>query len=193
MWPFKKKKIVEPTHLMVIDVESVGLHGEAFAVGYVVVTLNGTVLEERLFACDPSLVKGDDEGKLWIANNVPVLDVTHSSPREMREAFWKAWMHWSTAPTINTVMVADCAWPVEARFLAACIDDDRHHRRWQGPFPLHEVATMLLARGIDPHEDEPRTMEEMPLHNPLKDARHSARKLIHAWKHGRIHYQNLKT
>lgn len=188
MWPFKKKKIVEPDHLMVIDVESVGLHGEAFAVGYVVVSTNGTVLEERLLACDPSKVQGDDDGRLWIANNIPVLDVTHDNPQEMRAAFWKAWTQWNTASYINAVMVAECAWPVEARFLASCVDDDRLNRRWQGPFPLHEVSTMLMARGIDPHETFPRTMDEMPLHNPLKDARHSARKLIHAWKAKRISF-----
>jgi len=42
-------------NFMVFDVESVGLHGEGFAVGYVVVNGDGETLEEGLYICDPDV------------------------------------------------------------------------------------------------------------------------------------------
>lgn len=43
---------------MVFDVESIGLHGEGFAVGYVVLQ-DCREVECGMFACDPSKAAGD--------------------------------------------------------------------------------------------------------------------------------------
>ena len=48
------------------------------------------------------------------------------------------------------MMAAECAWPVEASFLLKCVRDDQEDRTWKGPYPLHDVATLLLAAGMDP-------------------------------------------
>jgi hypothetical protein len=47
-----------------------------------------------------------------------------------------------------------------------------------GPYPLHDLASILLAHGRDPLAKNERLPEELPEHDPLNDARQSAR-LLH--------------
>ncbi|MBT2300348.1 hypothetical protein J7E70_07710 [Variovorax paradoxus] len=162
---------------MVFDVESIGLHGEGFAVGYVVVNRQGERLEEAVFACDPGASLGSNEGHMWVRENVPVMPYEYKRQWQMRDAFWARWMHWKG---LGAVLVADCCWPVEARFLIACVNDERPAREWEGPYPLHDLASILLANGADPLAVTDRLPEELPAHHPLHDARQSARQLLAA-------------
>lgn len=162
---------------MVLDIESIGLHGEAFAFAYVVVDSCGNRLDEHWCACPPSTAKGSDADRKWVLNNVPQMEPACNSPIELRNAFWSAWGTWNKA---GAILVADCGWPVEHRFLAACIDDEPAERNWQGPYPLHDLASIILAQGGDPLATNERNPDELPLHHPLSDARQSARLLIEA-------------
>jgi hypothetical protein len=148
----------------VFDVESDGLHGEAFAYGFVVVDDTGADVEIT---------------DAWVREHVVPANprATCGTRREVRLKFWDAWVRWKER---GAVMVADCAWPVEARFLAACVDDYPLGRPRDGPYPLHDVATMRLAAGLDPLATEGRLLNEMPIHNPLADARQSARLWLEA-------------
>jgi hypothetical protein len=160
---------------MIFDVESVGLHGEGFAVGYVVVNGDGATLEEGIFHCDPELANGSDTDRRWVGDNVPTMDRSEgfcAYPADVRFAFWDAWQRWKEC---GATLWADCAWPVEARFLAQCVDDDPEGRTWEGPYPLHEIATAALLCGRDPLVTLDRLPNELPVHNPLTDARQSAR------------------
>lgn len=169
---------------MVFDVESVGLHGQGFAVGYVVVNGFGVEITHALIACSPMAANGDDDDRNWVAENVPVFEPTIKckEPFEVRQAFWNQWLCWKDR---GTVLVADCCWPVEARFLIECVDNDRAHRMWQGPYPLHDIASVLLAHGKNPTEKFTRLPSELPEHNPLNDARQSARILIESLNENR--------
>lgn len=159
----------------VFDVESVGLHGEGFAVGYVVLDRELEINETGLFACDWKAARGNKSGIEWCERELPGLAWTHTSPRAVRKAFWERWMTWRSC---GGVLVAECGWPVEARFLAECVDDDPLSREWHGPYPMVELATLMEARGLDPMKPWDRLAEEMPAHNPLADSRLSARILI---------------
>lgn len=161
---------------MVFDVESVGLHGEGFAVGYVVVDSDGARHAEASYACPSSSADGSTEGRAWVEQNVPDMQMTVYTPQAVRDLFWADWISWKER---GAVLVADCAWPVEARFLAACVDDDREAREWQGPYPLHELASFLVAAGMDPMANYLRQLDE-PQHDPLGDARQSSRVLLMA-------------
>ena len=158
----------------VFDVESIGLHGEAFAVGYVVKDSAGATLEERLFACDPLAARGTRFSHDWIAGAIPKLPITHTSPAGLRSIFWHTWLGWRD---LGATLWADCAWPVEARFLIKCIEDDHAAREWAGPYPLYDIATLQFSAGIDPLTTHGRKGDE-PEHNPLGDARQSARILF---------------
>lgn len=163
---------------MVFDVESVGLHGEGFAVGYVVVDTNSNkpsqFIGERLLVCPPTYATGNDGGRKWIAGNVPDMPLNCSTPRDVRTQFWAHWELWREQ---GARLLADCAWPVEARFLAQCVDDDSA-RTLGGPYPLLDLSSILLAYGMDPTTVFYREPDELPPHNPLNDARQSARLLL---------------
>ena len=161
-----------PKFFFVFDVESIGLHGEGFAVGWVVVSETGAIHQEDYFACPPKVAEGDFDSRKWVDDNIPELPITHETPCEIRDAFWEVWKEWREK---GAVLVADCAWPVEARFLAQCVDDSPRKRECEGPYPFHDVASVLLARGADPLLTRERLPDELPAHHPLKDAKQAAR------------------
>jgi hypothetical protein len=176
-----------PSLFMVFDVESVGLHGEGFAVGWVVVG-GGKELESGRLACPAAAAYGTRSGREWVATNAPTMPNTHALPNDVRDAFWAAWLRWKGR---GAVLAADCPWPVEARFLAACVEEARDpmtsgtetpegERDWQGPYPLIDVASVRLAVGLDPLGTAGRLPNELPAHDPLADARQSARLLVEA-------------
>lgn len=159
----------------VFDVESIGLHGEGFAVGggaYV----NGVAQWEFRLSCPTDECAGSGEDLQWVKDNIPAIEETHRSSRVMRDEFWK---HWMVAFGSGAKMAVECGWPVEANFLRACIADDPT-RKWNGPYPLHEIASYLSAAGMDPMAKYDRTPMELPVHDPLADARQSARLLSEA-------------
>lgn len=160
--------------VLCFDAESNGLHGEVFAVGGVVYR-DGRMIE-WFFARCPIVGEVDN----WVAENViPALargcggsPNTHDDARSMRDAFWQ----WITAPRENTIVTADCGWPVEAGLLSACVADDPT-RAFKGPYPLDEVATFLRASGLDPlakYADVVLPREDAQTHHPVWDAMVSA-------------------
>jgi hypothetical protein len=179
-----------PELFMVFDVESIGVHGEGFAVAFVVVDRSGSVRDEGLFACPTDRANGDDEGRAWVAENVklnPDDVVECDDPKDVRSEFWAYWCKWKEQ---GAVMAAECSWPVEARFLIACIDDHPASRYWGGPYPLHDIASVRIAAGFDPLTTVDRLPNELPAHDPLCDARQSARLLIEALSKTENHPSN---
>jgi hypothetical protein len=164
-----------PNLWMVFDCESVGLHGETFAVGYVVIDGEGKELERACWACYPDEAKGSEDGRQWVKENVPSLERNRTGPKYIRGDFWGAWLIWRSR---GAVLCADCTWPVETRFLSACVDDYPDPRVWNGPYPLYDLTSLRLAAGFDPLTTEDRLPHELPVHNPLADALQSARLLV---------------
>lgn len=159
----------------VFDVESVGLHGEGFAVGWVIVDEEGKEHRNGLIHCPSYNAHGSTDDHTWVMKNVPDLGYTDLEyPFQVRQAFWKAWVMARYDYGNFLTMVADCPWPVEARFLNQCVDDVPG-REWKGPYPLLDVGTALKMVGRDPLGTSERLESELPQHNPLADARQSAR------------------
>jgi hypothetical protein len=165
------EKIAAQQRYLVFDVESVGLHGEGFAVGWVIID-DGLEVESGCFAAPPNSAVGSAEGHEWVGKNLPAIEVTHTCPRLVRWAFWRLWQKEKER---GSKLVADCAWPVEARFLASCVDDHPLERTWQGPYPLLDLAPVLVAAGHDPIARTERLANEKPEHHPKCDARQSSR------------------
>lgn len=161
----------------VFDVESIGLHGEGFAVGWVVVDSDtGKTIREGEANCDPRKAKGNMDGHGWVEENYPApREYTHPSIRSVRAAFVSAWL--GTKFDSETWMAADCPWPVEARFLAECVDFGLLNES-ECPYPLIDIASMGLAVGVSPLGARGRWPNEQPPHDPLNDARQSARLLL---------------
>lgn len=168
----------------VFDVESIGLHGEGFAVAGCIITGPPTSLDpgregEFVFACPPYMAFGNEPDRAWVAANVPPIAVTHTNPKEVRDAFWAEWEK-AKAKYPGIEMWAECLWPVEAHFVEACVADAPTNRIFAGPYPFHEIATMMTAARMDPMATYERLLDELPKHDPLGDTRQSARLLVEA-------------
>jgi hypothetical protein len=169
-----------PPSFFVFDVESIGLVG--FAVGYVIVrTSDGAELDAGLAWVNPSdllFSVADPDDAEWVKKNVPALPVDRrvNTYNELYDFFWK---NWSSARGRYAWLAADCSWPVEARFLVDCISAV-NARRYESPYPFIDIASVMLGAEIEPMADYARTPDELPKHNPLADARQSARLLLQA-------------
>lgn len=174
----------------VFDVESIGLHGEAFAVAGGITDGVGGLTHEFLFVCPPELAKGLPEDYRWVQANCPRFpDYNCVNVAEVRQKFWKMW-HTAKEVFPDITMAVECGWPVEANFLRMCIDDLPDDERFSGPYPLHEIASFMLTAGMDPMATYDRLPDELPKHHPLKDARQSARLLFEASKHEAVAVAN---
>jgi hypothetical protein len=180
---------------LVFDVESVGLHGPTFAVGWVLKHINGEELDYRCYAIDLRDVYNEHRNKpdhahltsglnWWTKKHYAVLmdsmwpnDRLHISERDMRLSFWQEYRQYLKQYP-NLLLAADVPWPVKANFLTACIRDNLPDREWQGPYPILDIASVLAAKGLDPLQKFDRYPDELPEHNPLADARQSARVLV---------------
>lgn len=159
--------------ILMVDVESIGLHGEPFAIAFVA-TQNGSTLQEGCFSCPLESAHGDEAGRRWVKENCPPLIITHDNPEHMLNSFWEVFSNYKKH---GFNVYADCGFPVETNMFAMMT---RLHpsRYFEGPYPLHEVATVLSLAGLNT-DDYPR-QEGEECHHPLGDARYSTRMLITA-------------
>lgn len=165
-----------PKFFFVFDVESVGLYGSGFAVGYTVLDKSGDEVDAGCFACPSVLADGTDADRDWINENVPILEATHDNPIEVRREFWKAWKYWLSQ---GAAMFAETPFPVENLFLIDCVQEIPMRKK-EAPYPLYDISSIMLSFGMDPMAEYDRFITELPKHNPLADARQSARLLMEA-------------
>jgi hypothetical protein len=162
-----------------VDAETDGLYGKAFAIAAVVYE-NGVEI-----ARFTSRISSETVRDAWVQENVlPAvahLPVTHPDSIAMEEAFWRFWTEHQSGATA----IAHIGAPVETGLFRRCVERDAS-RTFQGPFPLHEVGTMLMAMGEDPSSVDAYVLRhglEVPggsPHDPLYDADVAARVWTHA-------------
>lgn len=155
--------------LLCLDAETDGLYGAVWAIGAIVLNGDGSEIARFAGQVDPSDLKDE-----WVRENIAVhLDLPrYGSRRELRDAFWAFWMEHREGSTC----IADVGSPVESGLFRACVEEESGARMWNGPYPLHEVATALLCAGVDPDIDrvEFSGLAGLTKHNPVDDAIASA-------------------
>lgn len=159
---------------MVMDVESMGLYGLGWAFGYVVMDKDFVTVEEGYSCSNPTHValSGSAEDYEWVKQNiVPHCPVNRSTLYLVQEDFWTAWIKYQK---LGAELWADCCFPVEAKFLTDGVELSVARKPF-APYPLFDIATLLFAKGYDPTATFARIPDELPAHNPLHDARQSAR------------------
>lgn len=166
------------------DVESEGLLGSPFAVGWVIVDSDGNEIRDGYLACEMAgeAPLSDIE---WVEQNVlPVLPRFSSTDsyyncsdiEEVLRLFWKAWRD-AKQEFGDITMVTDCMFPVEAWFLQLALSEN-NCKMEDSPYPVLDVASVIAACGGDPIATLPRKPEELPAHNPVNDARQSVRIML---------------
>lgn len=165
-------------YLFVFDVESLGLYGCGYSVGGVVVDKTGKIYEEFKFSAPKEAApEGSPEDMEWVEKNIPFLPPNVTNISHIRDSFWKKWIECKTKYS-GLIMAADCNYPVEAQFLIDCVKQDESARKWNGPYPFVDIGSVLLAAGVDPLQTFDRLPDEFPIHDPLADAKQSARILV---------------
>jgi hypothetical protein len=142
--------------ILSFDIESNGLHGEAFAVGAVLMRSDGTIHDEFVGRCP---VVGELDP--WVRDNVlpPMTGIpeTQGDGRSLRDAFW----HWYTTSKPHAdIVLANNPYPVEARFLIACQEDLPAKRQLEHPFPLIDLASLLLGVGVRTRDEREKFARE---------------------------------
>jgi hypothetical protein len=155
-------------NIFMIDVESIGFHGEGFAVGIIVSNEKAKIIENVYFACHQDFARGTSDDRDWVKINVPKIKYDFDSPKSVRDAFWSMWEHYLG----DSYMMGDCPYPVETNFLNACLDDDPSRK---SVYPLLDLGSFLMCRGFNPVELHFRLDSELPVHHPLKDAMQATR------------------
>ncbi len=159
-------------NVLSFDVESNGLHGDAFSVAGVLMAPGRQILSQFVGRC-PIVGPVDS----WVAENVlePMKEIaeTHQTAKAMRSDFWD----WYIAAKAGTdFIVAANPYPVEARFLIACQEDDLPNRGDSHPFPYYDLSSMLFSLGaVTPEERRAFVAAALgdaagEAHNPLWDA-----------------------
>ncbi len=159
-------------NILVFDVESTSLHGTGFAVGATVIYLR-TGREIDKF--ELMSAEGARDACEWVKNNVcPQL---HDMPvcvsdRMLRDAFWEFYSkHRETCD-----IWGDCVFPVETNFLSQIANDNLGQREFEMPYPLNDICT-IIGTALDRNENC-GISSSLRKHNPLDDARASARFVI---------------
>ena len=159
---------------LVIDVESCGLHGAPFAVGAVLMVRG--LWDHLYMKCWATKVPDDgwlsEEDLAWVKANVKVKPNCEHIV-EVYENFLN-WWHMLQLKYPGIRMAADCAWPVEARFLLEVANHARKSGRKFEVYPLVDISSVMLMVGLDPLASYPRAEYNLPAHHPLNDAKHSA-------------------
>jgi len=165
------------THLFSFDVETDDLYGETFAFGLTVWDLR---TKENVYTLG-GFSELDAVTSPWCRENIlPHLketlsgDLIHiSSRREMREIFWSHYMQWRD----KSIILVDFQSPCEAGFMKQCVMDDLKEREWLGPYPMHDLGSMLAMLNLNPDLDRFKysSCENLTKHNPIHDSITSAK------------------
>ena len=176
--------ITPKTNFLSFDVETNGLHGQAFAVGAVLMRANMEIIDEFSGRCP---IEGAVDP--WVEKNVlpSIADLPTKYPDglALREAFWQ-W--YTVVKTQADYTIVNNGYPSEARFLIACQEDDLEKRYNEHPFPLIELNSLLLQVGVKPLALKKKFVEDEiqgqpPLHHhPRWDAWVTALAAIKALK-----------
>jgi hypothetical protein len=161
-----------------LDCETNGLGGRAFCVAAILSDDSGEL--ESWTARSP--ICGEVNG--WVAEHVlPALtDVPEDHSNYWRLVVrWQEWYAKVREQHPDVLVLAHVAWPVETTFLR----DAHAENLFAGPYPLIDVAPLLLAAGHDPTSvDNYLVAHGLPKpegspHHPLYDARATGRAFRH--------------
>jgi hypothetical protein len=110
---------------------------------------------------------------------------THPTARALRDAFWKWYTHHKPQADFT---LANNPYPVEARFLLACYEDDPADRATGHPWPFIDVASLLLAAGAATKPEREAFVKQVIA--GTKDESHNPR--WDAWVAGRTAFRALE-
>lgn len=171
------KLLNKKKYIFILDVESDGLWGKGFCVSAIVIHIaTGDIIE--IFT---QMIDNPNIENKWVLENVmPYLsDIkTVTNLFTLQENFWSLWDKYRK----HSITFADSGQPVESNWFKSCVLNDMENREYLAPFPLHEVASVVLVSGIGKvNRIEYSHLGDVYRHNPFYDSLASAITLIKAF------------
>ena len=158
------------TKFLFIDAETDGLYGSFLTVGVVVTDALGNIIQKAYYGIKKENMVINDA---WTKENVfPILSDYEAceDEDELLDKVWAIWMKYRE----EAYAVADVMYPVESRLFMKCVMKNETERKYQGPFPMLDLSSMLMAAGYDPLADRTQFLkndkDEKQIHNALFDA-----------------------
>ena len=151
-------------NIFIFDVESTSLHGTGFAVGAIVSTPNGDVIDQFELLS----LEGAQKASTWVKENVlPALSEIENctTDLQLRNRFFNFYMKYKETCEIW----GDCIFPVETNFLAAVVADSSETREWSMPYPLKDISTLVDINIDRTAKYETETGRKLKKHNPTDD------------------------
>jgi hypothetical protein len=169
-------------NIFMFDVEATSLYGKGFAVAAIITTQKGEIIEtfemmafENLQDCDSWVVKNVLPG----LSGMPLV----SSREALRTHFFDFYKRHKE----DCEIWADCCYPVEVKFLMDIVKDRKEQRKFDMPYPLMDVSTIVdinIDRAAEYENDNAGWVAQDPAtrklknHNPLDDCKASLHCLI---------------
>lgn len=150
-----------------VDAETDGLYGSFLSIAVILTDYEGNEIERYYWGINPKTLQIQSE---WVMQNVVPIMGDYEICRNEDELLDKFWNVWDKNRE-NTFAVADVCYPVESTLFQRCVLHDLEERQMKGPFPLLDLSSMLLAKGIDPLVDRVELSDEngKKMHNALTD------------------------
>lgn len=154
-------------NLLFVDAETDGIYGSFISIAVIVVNSGYQELERHYWGICKDNLKVKTP---WVRDNViPVMGQYEpcQNEEELLLEFWSVWEKYCE----NAYGIADVCFPVEARLFEKCVQCDLEKRQQKGPYPLIDLSSVLLTKGIDPLIDRKSLVREdkMEQHNALND------------------------
>jgi len=164
--------------VVVLDVESVGLYGEAFAFAAIAYDENRKEVGRKCCHFSVKHTAGTLRDYRWVMDNVVIPNESQNIFKYEEQSLCSFFFEWyKQYAHKGYVIAADCAWPVEAKFLLSDMTDK--YKRI-ATYPIIDISNIMLCAGMDPTGTYERLSDELPNHNPLCDVKQSARLLFNA-------------
>lgn len=151
----------------ILDAETDGLYGALLTLAVLVTDEDGQVAETFYGGIPEAIAQVKDP---WVIENVlPIIgDIeTIASESLLLEKAWQMWERFGG----EARCYVDVPHPIESRLLGQMVMAQPAERALKGPFPLIDLASLLLGAGLDPLVNRQRLVGEVegPLHNALYD------------------------
>lgn len=153
--------------LFFVDAETNGLYGSFLTVAIIHTDCFCNEIERYYWGIKPENMIVTDE---WTRNNVlPILGDYVACENEY-ELLERVWAVWETCRE-RSYAVAYVAYPVEARLFSECVRHDEANRKFNGPFPLIDLSSILYTKGLYPLTlpEESSDQTDAKQHNALYD------------------------
>lgn len=160
-----------------LDVESDGLYGNFLTAALIVVDNEGNEISRAYYGICKEHMHVTDP---WVIEHVLPIIGDYEECENEKQLLQKTWDFWLQYQE-TAYMICDVAYPVECRFLRACVALNQSEYMCKAPFPLIDLSSLLMAKGYDPLYERKHfasKYKEECVHNALYDVEVA----IEVWK-----------